>query len=112
MSDTILVEHEGAIATVVLNRPEKLNALTKQMWRRLGEVMTGLSADDSLRCVLLRGAGGKSFAPGNDISEFETERANAAQAKAYGKILHGALALDQNGVGHDAPPYCPAPPDR
>ncbi len=95
MSDTILVEREGAIATVVLNRPEKLNALTKQMWRRLGEVMTGLSADDSLRCVVLRGAGGKSFAPGNDISEFETERANAAQAKAYGKILHGALGVIQ-----------------
>ncbi len=95
MSDTILVEREGAIATVVLNRPEKLNALTKQMWRRLGEVMTGLSADDSLRCVVLRGAGGKSFAPGNDISEFETERANAAQAKAYGQILHGALGAIQ-----------------
>ncbi len=95
MSDTILVERDGAIATVVLNRPEKLNALTKQMWRRLGEVMTGLSADDSLRCVVLRGAGGKSFAPGNDISEFETERANAAQAKAYGKILHGALGAIQ-----------------
>jgi enoyl-CoA hydratase/carnithine racemase len=41
--------------------------------------------------VVLRGAGGKSFAPGNDISEFETERATAAQAKAYGGILHAAL---------------------
>lgn len=57
MSDTILVERDGAIATVVLNRPRKLNALTKPMWRRLGEVMTGLSQDDDLRCVVLRGAG-------------------------------------------------------
>jgi enoyl-CoA hydratase/carnithine racemase len=91
MSDTILVERDRAIATVVLNRPEKLNALTKTMWRRLGEVMTGLSRDDTLRCVVLRGAGGKSFAPGNDISEFETERATAIQAKAYGEILHATL---------------------
>ena len=92
MSDTILVQRDGAIATVVLNRPEKLNALTKPMWRRLGEAMTGLSGDEDLRCVVLRGAGGKSFAPGNDISEFATERANSAQAKAYGEILHDTLS--------------------
>ena len=36
--DTILVERDGAIATVVLNRPEKLNALTRPMWKRVGEV--------------------------------------------------------------------------
>ena len=96
MADTILIERDGAIATVVLNRPEKLNALTKPMWRRLGEVMTELSQDDDLRCVVLRGAGGKSFAPGNDISEFETERANAGQAKAYGQILHDTLDAIQN----------------
>lgn len=92
MTDTILVQRDGAIATVVLNRPDKLNALTKPMWRRLGEAMTGLSGDEDLRCVVLRGAGGKSFAPGNDISEFATERANSAQAKAYGEILHDTLS--------------------
>ena len=92
MTDTILVQRDGAIATVVLNRPDKLNALTKPMWRRLGEAMTGLSGDEDLRCVVLRGAGGKSFAPGNDISEFATERADSAQAKAYGEILHDTLS--------------------
>ncbi|MEE8123705.1 MAG: enoyl-CoA hydratase/isomerase family protein, partial [Alphaproteobacteria bacterium] len=91
MSDLILMERDDDIATVVLNRPEKLNALTKPMWRRLGEVMGELSGDDGLRCVVLRGAGDKSFSPGNDISEFETERANAEQARAYGKVLHGTL---------------------
>ena len=96
MSETILVQRDGAIATVVLNRPHKLNALTKPMWRRLGEVMTELSEDDSLRCVVLRGAGGKSFAPGNDISEFATERSNAAQAKAYGAVLHETLGAIQD----------------
>lgn len=85
---TILVEREGPIATVILNRPHKLNALTKPMWRLLGETMDRLSADDSVRCVILRGAGEKSFSPGNDISEFETERSNREQAIAYGKIMH------------------------
>ena len=90
--DTILVHREDAIATVVLNRPEKLNALTKPMWQRLGETMRDLSADDSLRCIVIRGAGDKSFAPGNDISEFETERSTVEQARAYGVIHHEALS--------------------
>jgi enoyl-CoA hydratase/carnithine racemase len=91
MSDLILVRRDGPIATVTLNRPEKLNALTKPMWIRLGAVMEDLSAEDALRCVVLRGAGGKAFSPGNDISEFATDRSNPAQAKAYGEILHRTL---------------------
>ncbi len=91
MSESILIERDGPIATVVLNRPDKLNAMTKGMWRGLGQAMTELSADDRLRCLVVRGAGGKSFSPGNDISEFETERSNPRQAKAYGAILHATL---------------------
>lgn len=92
MADTILLQRDGPIATVVLNRPEKLNALTKPMWQRLGEVIEELSADDALRCLVLRGAGEKAFAPGNDISEFENERANVEQARAYGAIMRRTLA--------------------
>ena len=91
MSDMILVQRDGPIATAVLNRPDKLNALTKRMWRALGDVLREASDDDSLRCVILRGAGGKAFSPGNDISEFETERHDPASAKAYGEVLHHAL---------------------
>ncbi len=91
MSELILTLRDGPIATVVLNRPEKLNALTKPMWQRLGDVLNVLSLDDEVRCVVVRGAGGKAFAPGNDISEFETERADSAQGKAYGAVLHAAL---------------------
>ena len=46
MSDLIQVERDGPIATVVLNRPAKLNALTKPMWRALGDAINTLSADD------------------------------------------------------------------
>jgi enoyl-CoA hydratase/carnithine racemase len=68
----ILVERDQDIATVILNRPHKLNALIKPMWLLLGEVMRTLSADDSLRCIVLRGAGDKSFAPGNDMKSVVT----------------------------------------
>lgn len=91
MTDLILVQRDGPIASVVLNRPAKLNAMTKPMWQRLGEVLRELSDDDSLRCLVLRGAGGKAFSPGNDISEFETERYDPPSAKAYGEVLHYAL---------------------
>lgn len=91
MTDSIVLEREGAIATVLLNRPEKLNALTKAMWQRLGEVIAELSADDRLRCLVLRGAGERAFSPGNDIGEFDTERSNAAEARAYGAIMARTL---------------------
>jgi enoyl-CoA hydratase/carnithine racemase len=96
MTELILVQRDGAIATVVLNRPEKLNALTRPMWRGLGEAITQLSADDSLRCIVLRGAGERAFSPGNDIGEFAAERANKAQAREYGAVMHAtAQALEQ-----------------
>jgi enoyl-CoA hydratase/carnithine racemase len=87
MPDTVLLQRDGTIATVVLNRPEKLNALTKGMWRRLGDVFLEFEADDTLRCIVLRGAGEKAFAPGNDISEFAHERSNVEQAREYGKVM-------------------------
>jgi enoyl-CoA hydratase/carnithine racemase len=85
---SIVVARDGPIATVVLNRPEKLNALTKAMWRDLGEAIAALSADDTLRCVIVRGAGEKAFSPGNDIGEFANERSNKAQAIDYGRVMH------------------------
>lgn len=91
MSDSILVDRTGPVVTVTLARPEKLNALTKPMWQRLGEAVDELAADDGVRCLVLRGAGGKAFSPGNDIGEFENERADPRQAKAYGEVIHAAL---------------------
>ena len=85
---TVGIEREGAIATVVLDRPQKLNALTRAMWAALGEAVDALSADDAVRCVILRGAGEKAFSPGNDIGEFATERSNKAQARDYGATMH------------------------
>src|SRR6266550_4647890 len=88
MDASIAVVREGLIATVVLDRPHKLNALTRSMWQLLGETIEALSSDDALRCIILRGAGEKAFSPGNDIGEFATARSNKAQAVEYGKTMH------------------------
>lgn len=91
MADPILVERDGPVATVVLNNPDKRNALTLAAWAQLGEVMDDLSAVDDLRCVVLRGAGEAAFAAGADISEFPEVRADAAQAKAYGEVVSRSI---------------------
>ena len=91
MSAPVYVERDGAIASVVLNRPERMNALDKAMWMRLGELMRELDADEGVRCIVLRGAGGKAFAAGADISEFANERANSAQARRYGADVAGTM---------------------
>jgi enoyl-CoA hydratase/carnithine racemase len=92
MSELLLRERDGGVETLTLNRPDKLNALTKALWRELGEALRALDADEGVRCVVLRGAGERAFSPGNDISEFEAERSNAAQARAYGALMHDTLA--------------------
>lgn len=88
MTDLIRVARDGAIATVVLNRADKLNAMTRPMWQGLGDAIRELSADDALRCIVVRGAGEKAFSPGNDIAEFATERSNKQQAIEYGRVMH------------------------
>jgi enoyl-CoA hydratase/carnithine racemase len=88
----ILVERDGAIATVALSNPGKLNALTVSMWQALARAMDALSADDTLRCIVLRGSGSEAFAAGADIAEFASARDNAEQGKRYHREhVHGAL---------------------
>jgi len=91
MNEPVQLERDGAIATVVLNRPEKLNALSLASWTALAETMRRLSDDESVRCVVLRGRGSAAFAAGADISEFPTVRANAAQGEDYGHLIHAAM---------------------
>lgn len=91
MSENLRVAREGDVATIVFDREDKLNAMTREMWADLGDAMRALSADADLRCIVLRGAGTRAFGPGNDISEFEDKRSNVEQARAYGAIMSSTL---------------------
>ena len=91
MAEVVQVEKKDRIATVRLNRPEKLNALNKAMWHGVGEAMAALDRDDDVGCVVLTGAGDRAFSPGADIAEFATERADVAQATAYGRVMHDTM---------------------
>jgi enoyl-CoA hydratase len=81
--DTILLERDGAVATVTLNRPNVLNALNLRMLDELAETFGELERDDALRAVIVTGAGAKAFAAGADIGELNAlPNARAAEAQA------------------------------
>lgn len=86
----LLVQREGPVATLILNRPEKRNAITVEMWEALPRVLAPLEADAGVRVVLVRGAGDEAFASGADISEFERVRNGAAAARAYSALVASA----------------------
>ncbi len=92
MTDVVLSERKGALAWVTINRPEKMNALNLPVWQGVGDAFIDLSKDESVRCVVLRGAGVKAFAPGADIDEFDSLRATPKQAKEYDQVMRRALA--------------------
>jgi enoyl-CoA hydratase len=90
MSDHILVEQDGAVATIVFNRPRMRNAISLAMWSEIAMVTERLAKDDSVRAIVYRGAGRDAFASGADISEFKENRRDTASALAYGKETDAA----------------------
>jgi enoyl-CoA hydratase len=91
MSGGVSYKKDGAIATVIIENTERLNALSLPMWRELRAAFAELAHDrDTTRCIVLRGAG-EAFASGADIAEFERERYDVETARAYGKAIHPAL---------------------
>ena len=79
--ENILIERDGAIAIVTINRPKVLNALSVQTIDELRRVVLSVKHDDAVRAVILTGAGEKSFVAGADINEL------AAQTPASGREL-------------------------
>lgn len=85
------VTRDGYVATVTFNRPEARNAFDLSMWRGLRETMEALSADDELRCIVLRGAGTVAFSAGADIVAFQRERGTRAQEDRYTEVFHTGM---------------------
>jgi enoyl-CoA hydratase/carnithine racemase len=92
LTGKITVLRDGPIARVLIDRPEKLNAMTREMWRELGDDVRALDENADLRCLILSGAGKGAFSPGNDIAEFPARRASPGAAREYDS--HVAHALD------------------
>lgn len=95
----ILVNCDGAIATVTLSNPGKLNAIDVAMWRELAVQFTALSADDSIRCVIVCGDEGQ-FAAGADIAEFSMVRDTLEKGVRYHTDAIGAALAAIEGCQH------------
>jgi enoyl-CoA hydratase/carnithine racemase len=71
-NDDVLVTRDGPIVTLTFNRPQARNALTWEMYERLYQTCDEVDADEGVRVLVLRGAGGQAFVAGTDISQFLT----------------------------------------
>ena len=72
MDEILLTEISDGVATLTLNRPRQMNALSAELRRRFGEALASLGADDSVAVVIITGAGEKAFTAGVDLKEMET----------------------------------------
>lgn len=94
--EALYVEREDTVATLILNQPQKHNAVTLAMWQEIPGIIKALSEDDSLRCIVLRGAGEEAFSSGCDIGEFADVRANREQGVIYGEAMQKAISALYN----------------
>ena len=83
--ETIKVEKTGRVATLILNRPDAMNAINMQMRSELRQALDGLRRDAEVSVVVLTGGGEKAFSAGMDLREFAKTNADisVAEMKRY-----------------------------
>jgi enoyl-CoA hydratase/carnithine racemase len=94
----VRVEHDGALARVVLDRPDRHNAQNPRMWAELAEAGAVLGADPTVRAVVLTGAG-DSFSSGLDLAELDPGGFLATLATADDATGHAMIARARAGIG-------------
>ncbi len=82
-SKKLLAGIEGNVGLITFNNPERHNAMSLDMWQALAQVLKDMARVESVRLVVLEGAGDRAFVSGADISEFETLRSNREKQQAY-----------------------------
>jgi enoyl-CoA hydratase/carnithine racemase len=81
---------DGPIATLVLNRPEKRNALSEAMWREIADETKSLSENSSVKVLIVRGAEASAFSAGADIAEFDRVHKSPETASEYQRVVDTA----------------------
>ena len=95
ITDKIIVEKNDGIGHLILNQPNKRNAISLEMWQGIESAAENFSNDNEVRVVELSGAGDKAFSAGADISQFEENRASKEATDHYNQTVMATLdALD------------------
>jgi enoyl-CoA hydratase len=98
MTDKILTEKHGAIGRLIFNNPDKLNAISLEMWEGMGKGVELFEADPEVRVIVVSGAGGKSFVAGADVSKYEEERMGENAQEHYAQTGEKALSALYNST--------------
>jgi enoyl-CoA hydratase/carnithine racemase len=93
MSQDLILERHGHVATIVINRPEKLNAMTVAMDREMNDLVFEINNDDEVRSVVLTGRGGRAFSAGSDITDLDGYGSNWTYRNRFGARLDYARAI-------------------
>lgn len=86
-TEKMLAHVDGACGHVIFNNPERYNAVSLEMWDAVEQALNAFAEDDTVRVVVLSGAGGKAFVSGADISKFEQERGSKDATDHYNARL-------------------------
>ena len=89
--ETITVEKRGSVAILTINRPDKLNTLNKQVHEEAVSALNELRLDESIRVLVITGAGEKSFVAGADISEFQGQTPVTQRTAFHEKTLFNSI---------------------
>ncbi|MGB3810142.1 MAG: enoyl-CoA hydratase [Parvibaculum sp.] len=79
----MIAKKDGAIGWMIFNNPERLNAVSLDMWEAVPKIIADFEADPEIKVIVLTGAGGKAFVAGADISQFEAQRGDPASVITY-----------------------------
>src|SRR5688500_578 len=88
--ETVIVERDGFVATITLNRPDMINALNPQITRAFHAALDEIGADDSIRAVIVTGAG-RGFCSGADLSGRGAQAGAEAQRAQQAERMHQSL---------------------
>ena len=91
----VTLDREDGIAIVTLNRPEAMNALSKALRAELADVMVSVDADDTIRAVVLTGAGERAFTAGLDLKELGSDTSHLGAANDQAPESNPVRAIEQ-----------------
>jgi enoyl-CoA hydratase/carnithine racemase len=90
LTDKMLARKEGSVGYLTFNNPERHNAVSLEMWEAGAHYLAEFKNDNSVRLVVVTGAGGKAFVSGADISRFEKERSSKEAIDRYNVVVDQA----------------------
>jgi enoyl-CoA hydratase/carnithine racemase len=98
--DVVLYERRGHVALVTLNRPERRNALSPEVFTRLREVWDQFAADDEARVAVLTGAGDRAFCAGADLKVMNESGDQQADHRGHQRLRDCRRLVARAAVRH------------